>query len=249
MGTDQGIEKLKFTNKRGVTLTQPDWIAGVDYDSIDDVDVELQNDDNQGDQSVNEAQIDQIFENDPVGGNLDVNDLEENENETENEDMELVIDEMIDELNNEIIPAGEELLSEIEDDDVTEDDPVETLLRPTRERKEPVRLTYSQVLRKNNTKKVEIEQKHNLFQQAIGRENKIEYRDDEAPVVARFLDDINLKYGFGQQYMLEKGLKKFGTEGIKSTEKEIGQLHDRNCFRPVHIKDMTQNEQRKAQIA
>ena len=50
-------------------------------------------------------------------------------------------------------------------------------------------------------------------------------------VVARFLDDM--KFGFGQQHTLEKGIKKFGDKGVKSTEKEIGQLHDRKCFRPI----------------
>ena len=51
------------------------------------------------------------------------------------------------------------------------------------------------------------------------KENRIEYREDEALVVARFMDDIKMKFGFGQQYMLEKGLKKFGEKGIESTEK------------------------------
>ena len=68
-------------------------------------------------------------------------------------------------------------------------------------------------------------------------------------VVARFMDNLKLKFGFGQQYMLEKGLKKFGDKGIESTKKEIGQLHDRKLFRPVHVKDITSNERRKAQIA
>jgi hypothetical protein len=63
------------------------------------------------------------------------------------------------------------------------------------------------------------------------------------------LDDIQQKYGFGQQYLLDKGLKKFGERGVKSTESEIGQLNDRKCFRPVHICDMTNDERRKAQIA
>ena len=49
--------------------------------------------------------------------------------------------------------------------------------------------------------------------------------------------------------MLEKGLKKFGDKGVKSTEKEIGQLNDRKCFRPVWINDMTSEEHRKLQIA
>ena len=58
-----------------------------------------------------------------------------------------------------------------------------------------------------------------FFNKAAGKSNRIKYRDDEAPVVARFLDDIRQKYVFGQQYMLEKGLKKFGEKGVKSTEK------------------------------
>ena len=145
---------------------------------------------------------------------------------------------MIDELNNEVIPAGEELLNKIADTETeSEDDPVDQLLRPTRERREPARLTYSQVLKRGkvDNDKTQIEQKHNLFQQAVGKENKIEYRDDEALVVARFMDDIKHKFGFGQQYMLDKGLKKFGDKGVKFTGKEIGQLHDRKCFKPVHI--------------
>ena len=73
----------------------------------------------------------------------------------------------------------------------------------------------------NNDNKIHLEHKHNIFQQAIGKDNRIEYRDNEALVVARFLDDIKQKYGFGQQYSLDKGLKKFGDKGVKYTEKEI----------------------------
>ena len=44
-------------------------------------------------------------------------------------------------------------------------------------------------------------------------------------------------------------LKKFGNAGVKGTEKETGQLHDRGCFRPVRVAEMTQDEKRKAQVA
>ena len=72
------------------------------------------------------------------------------------------------------------------------EDPIERLLRPTREGHEPVRLIYSQVLRgtKSENKKNEIKHKHNLFQQTVGKDSRDEYRDDEALVVARFLGDI-----------------------------------------------------------
>ena len=63
--------------------------------------------------------------------------------------MQETLDEIIDELNNDIIPAGEDLLREVtevetveedqeenEPEDTTED-PVERLIRPHRERNEP----------------------------------------------------------------------------------------------------------------
>ena len=68
--------------------------------------------------------------------------------------MEHVIDEMIDELRNEIIPTGEAILDEMTETyryfEETTEDPIERLIRPTRERHEPVRVTYSQVLKEKN---------------------------------------------------------------------------------------------------
>ena len=69
------------------------------------------------------------------------------------------------------------------------------------------------------------------------------------PGSRQILDDIQQKFGFGQQHTLEKGLKKFGDQGVQATEKEIGKLHDRECFRPVRINKMSHEERRKAQIA
>ena len=133
---------------------------------------------------------------------------------------------MTDELSNEVIPEGKEIINNIMVETVEPtEDPVEQFSRPTRERNEPDRCTYHQ--------KTELEHKQNLYQQAVSKNDKIEYREDEALVVARFLEDIRQKYLFGQQYMLEKGIKKFSDRGIKSTEKEIGQLHNRECFRPI----------------
>ena len=54
---------------------------------------------------------------------------------------------------------------------------------------------------------------------------------------------------FEQQYILQKGLKIFGEKGYEAIKKEIGQLDDRGCFRPVLINDMTQSEMKKAQVA
>ena len=54
---------------------------------------------------------------------------------------------------------------------------------------------------------------------------------------------------FAQQYILEKGLKKFGNKGEQAAYKEMEQLHKRTCFTPILVKDMTEDEKMKAQLA
>jgi hypothetical protein len=52
------------------------------------------------------------------------------------------------------------------------------------------------------------------------------------------------KFGasFAQQYIMQKGLKLFGEQGKDGVNKEMAQLHQRGCFTPVSIKDMTGSE-------
>ena len=71
------------------------------------------------------------------------------------------------------------------------------------------------------------------------------YNTKEAPLVANFVS----KYSLSQQYALEKDLKLFGQCGHDAIKKEIGQLHDQECFEPISINNMTTVEQRKAQVA
>ena len=51
---------------------------------------------------------------------------------------------------------------------------------------------------------------------------------------------------FVQQFLLHKGLKVFGEHGHEAATKEMDQLHRRNCFTPISVKDMTSTERRKA---
>ena len=62
-------------------------------------------------------------------------------------------------------------------------------------------------------------------------------------------DGIEHAKVFAQQYMLGKGLKKFGERGKEATMKELDQLHRRTCFTPIHVKDMSEEEKKKAQAA
>ena len=62
-------------------------------------------------------------------------------------------------------------------------------------------------------------------------------------------NNIEEKAQLGQQHMLEKGLKKYKEKGVNAVLKEIGQLHDRECFDPINIEDLTEKEKQQAQIA
>jgi hypothetical protein len=54
---------------------------------------------------------------------------------------------------------------------------------------------------------------------------------------------------FAQQYILQKGLKKFGQKGSDAATKELKQLHDRVCFEPISVADMSQSEIQKSMEA
>ena len=53
----------------------------------------------------------------------------------------------------------------------------------------------------------------------------------------------------GQQYILEKGFKWFGYKGIIGLKQEMGQLDDRDCLAPRHIKVLSNRERKRAQRA
>ena len=60
------------------------------------------------------------------------------------------------------------------------------------------------------------------------------YSEDCAFLIAKFMLKINEKITttgicFGQQFILHRGLKKFGIRGNDAARKELKQLHDRKC--------------------
>jgi hypothetical protein len=81
-----------------------------------------------------------------------------------------------------------------------------------------------------------------------------EYTQEEAFILAQYMVHFNAEimsqgHSFTQQYMLNKGLKIFGECGAAAASKEMDQLHQRNCFTPISIKDLSPEEKRKAQEA
>jgi Reverse transcriptase (RNA-dependent DNA polymerase) len=53
----------------------------------------------------------------------------------------------------------------------------------------------------------------------------------------------------GQQYILQKGLKVFGDKGREAGRKEVGQLHERSCFNPILMSELTEREKKRALAA
>ena len=105
---------------------------------------------------------------------------------------------------------------------------------------------------------------HNLHTQrtstkdkAVGEITDMEYDSLQATVLAQSMDMFNhvarrgrvVGKTFGPQYLIQKGLKRFGKEGYDAALSEIKQQHDRLCFSPVLISHMTPSERRKAQEA
>jgi hypothetical protein len=77
------------------------------------------------------------------------------------------------------------------------------------------------------------------------------YTPQMAMVIARVMTDINSKTtiqgaSFAQQYIVQRGLKKFGQRGADAASKKMDQLHRRHCFTPIDVATMSNKERRKS---
>ena len=82
-----------------------------------------------------------------------------------------------------------------------------------------------------------------------------DYTAEEAKVLATVICQFNermdtSKIQQGNQfvvtYSLKKGIHEFGIQGRNSVLKEMQQLHDRECFKPIAIETLTQTERKRA---
>ena len=82
----------------------------------------------------------------------------------------------------------------------------------------------------------------------------MEYTGSEAKVLAaimcqlteRLQKDCKLQHGnqFVVTYSLKKGIQKFGQKGTNAANKEMRQLHDRECFQPIMVESLSTTEKR-----
>ena len=204
------------------------WKSNVDEEEIDQEELDdlLSDDGNKND--------------DNIEGNNDEEEVIEEQCEDEesehNSDMDL----------NDLINEIEEELEGLQQE---RDEQITGVRRSTRERHPVERYTYHQ---KTILQSIEIDQKHNLFNQTRDKEEII-YDEYDSLMIARFMEGIDDKFKnekcFAQQYNLQKGLKKFGKEGEEAALKEIKQLHDRRCFASISFGYLSKNERKKAQMA
>ena len=73
-----------------------------------------------------------------------------------------------------------------------------------------------------------------------GMKPDMEYDRTESIVMARTMISMV------QTYSLKAGIKKFGDKAVKAAAKEMTQLHERNCFKPVDVRTLTEQERKKA---
>ena len=138
-----------------------------------------------------------------------------------------------------------------------------TTTRSSRIATEPDRLTYDSMSHHQEKKSrtvhfedeewYQMELCHNLITKAMNvspnPEEDIAYSPQMALIMARLICDINSKTSrqgasFAQQFILQKGIKKFGHHGKAAARKEIDQLHCRTCFTPIDISTLTEEEEK-----
>ena len=101
----------------------------------------------------------------------------------------------------------------------------------------------------------DVESKHNLYtQSSLNSHADVEYARDHALLIAKAMVDFYHKgatntWSFGQQHILQKGLKMFKDICHAAAIKELDQLHKRMRFTPVDINDLTTSEKKKAMEA
>ena len=164
----------------------------------------------------------------------------------------------------------------IHEDDVMEsDDDEEPIIRRSgRVRRPPAKLSYVQVNEVDseanncnsammkevkfadeiqNTNDTRLEMCHNIITQAVDKKNNVKYAQDQAVVIAQVMVDIRESVtahgsSFAQRYSYKKGVKALGEAAKIGAYNEADQMHKRNAFEPIHVKDMSEQEKRKAQI-
>ena len=214
---EEGMKGLRIRTKTGHILWDSTWTAGVDYEEdADDDDYEPEN----------------------ANANAEA-EAAEDENLPE-EQYDAVDEDELEDLNND-----DPVQAESNDDDNSDDEVEEP---------EPKQTKSGRVTRKPKQYKPSFRgQSYAMAAEKPGQ--TMEYSLEEAKVLAtimcQFEERMNIdKKVFGEQfvttYSLQKGIAKFGERGRESALKEMKQLHDRVCWKPLHKHELNDIEKKRA---
>ena len=221
-----GMTGLVLHSRDGTKLYDSSWIAGVDYTESDENDV------------YDDIYEDSDYEHESQS-DVDLDADEEIENEEQEEDPE---DDQNDQTEDSTQEESEQDIEEDEDDDLPIDDEDLEEQHQEDEEEESGPRRSARIARLN-------EQNQN-YQQKV---TEIRYQADEVRVLAQIIlyqrevKFVTIKeHSHATTYSLKSAIKKFGEPAKQAAKKEMGQLHDRKCWKPVDPKTLTQTERKRA---
>ena len=247
---------LRLKTRKGITIYDSSWTAGVDYDESE----LTQNDEDDEDSTYeyeSEEEEEMLEEDYESEDESDDDDSEPNQDDPENQPEQILLGD------NESAGVAQDA-EELQDEDEEQDDPVQEEQpeddqddqgnkgsekgRPTRSR--------ATVQRFNPQMKG---QSHDQVHLQINESEATEYETDVAQYAVNLLmqmrDCTNTSKPWTRSstwknflitYSLKKGIEKFKERGYESARKEMQQLHDRSCWYPIHLKDLSNAERKKA---
>jgi hypothetical protein len=263
---EDGFKALTMSTKTGHVIYDSSWTAGVDYthetlqevdDPYGDEDYSYQSDqdddynrDDYESESDTDSSIQQAVQR--------VNEPHQGQNQNEEQQQQPSPTEINDQ-------QEDQNTSESEEEDDPRENPSEvppimgaTRSRQTRRsgraRRDTERMqSYKEQLTERSARR------EAAFMQAAEDKVVPPYDAAEARVLAMLIDQISQRLNASHHeqhtitgvqhlvtYSLNKGIKKFGQRGRAAAEKEMRQLHDRDCFRPIDVNSLNQQEKQRA---
>jgi len=265
---------LKVQAKDNTVLYDSAWIAGVDY-SVEQDEEHQGTDEHSNDEEADEDQRqlnEQPIEEEPVLDQVDPDD----ESDAGQEVQDAFDDANEEELESQDShnPSDVEIQQDADDDQESIENDNDA--RPTRTTRPVQRLdptwtgqSYSQARRsalynqddpdETDTRSPEVFPCH--LQRQIDPVI-IEWDEDESRNAANIIHEFNCAAKFAgvykshtfvqrgmqfiQTYSLKRGLKQFGERGYEAAFGEMKQLHDRSCFTPIDVSNLTEVERKRA---
>ena len=240
IGAREGIKSLKIHDRKtGSIFYDPGSLAGVEEgtdDSSDSNSDESSDSESESDDDSSRAGVDQgVDPNDIYDDSIDPDPYQgpnqaANQVDTQVDHQSVATNDSVRDSDNDSIQSAD---ADDDDDADSDDEPK----RSTRVRHAPSRLTANSL--------------GHLHAQTY---ETFEYSSEEASVLVMILCTINeravaevSKVGaqFVVTYSLKQGIKKFGERGRAAARKEMKQLHDRTCFRPVHKSTLNATERQR----